>query len=334
MRVWLVGLFLSCAAVPGSAALASAPAALAQTGPTAIPLPDPPIAAPNAPDPDGTVNPDYRIGPNDLLHISVFEFDDLATSARVTATGFVSFPLLGPVPAAGRTPAELEAQIGRELQDGFINAPQVTVFIEEYGSQPVSVMGAVRQPGVYQMQGQRYLLDMLAMAGGLDEASGRHVRIIRRPETGGPDPARGNIEVDLEALLERGQTDLNVPIQAGDTINVTRAGSIFVVGEVNGPGEFVLRNGRNVTVTQAVALGGGLGNDAKKSESLIIRIFEDGTREEFPVDLDKIVGLEAEDVVMQPNDILFVPASVARAGLSRALDVAVSVATSRLIWGF
>jgi len=300
----------------------------AQVPVTAIPLPVQPVARPSA------SSPDYLIGPDDLLHITVFEFDDLDTSARVTSTGFVSLPLLDAIPASGKTAAELEAEIEAALRDGFINDPQVTVFIEEYGSQPVSVMGAVREPGVYQMQGQRYLLDMLAMAGGLDQAAGRTIQIIRRPPVNVPNPASQNIAIDMEALLDRGQTELNIPIQAGDTINVTHAGSIFVVGEVNGPGEFVLRNGRNVTVTQAVALGGGVGNDAKRSDSMVIRILEDGTREEYPVDLDKIVELQAEDMVLQPNDILFIPASVAKAGLSRALDVAVSVATSRLIWGF
>jgi polysaccharide export outer membrane protein len=307
------------------------PLARAQTPGDAIPLPDEPVPIPQAA-PAPEAGPDYRIGPDDLLNISVFEFGDLDTSARVTATGFVSIPLLEPIRAAGLTAAEVEAAVERGLSDGFINTPQVTVFIEEYGSQPVSVMGAVREPGVYQMQGRRYLLDMLAMAGGLDEAAGRRIRIIRRPSEE-PGSTTTDLTLDLEDLLERGRTELNVPILAGDTIHVSRAGSVFVVGEVNGPGEFVLRNGRNVTVTQAVALGGGVSDGAKRSQSLIIRILDDGTRQEFPVDLDQIVELGAEDTMMQPNDILFVPAAVARQGITRALDVAVSVATSRLIWG-
>lgn len=307
--------------------------ALFAQAPTAIPLPQEPVSLPSAL-PTPSSGPDYRIGPNDLVNISVFEFEDLATVARVTATGFISLPLINAVPAAGRTAAELEEDIENRLRDGFVNDPQVTVFIEEYGSQPVSVMGAVREPGVYQMQGQRFLLDMIAMAGGLEPDAGKTVQIIRRPRPDDPGPTSQNIAINLEALLDRGQTDLNVPIAAGDTINVTQAGSIFVVGEVNTPGEFVLRSGRNVTATQAVALGGGFSDDAKKSDGLVIRIHEDGFREEFAVDLEKIVSLEADDFMMQPNDILLIPAAVAKAGITRALDVAVSVATSRLIWGF
>ena len=315
-------------------------------GQTFIPLPPDPVlegqvlSLPSAVEPPVALpdDPDYRIGPDDLLRITVFEFPDLDTSARVTARGSVSLPLLSAVPAAGRTPAELERDIEAGLREGFINRPEVTVFIEEYGSQPVSVMGAVQQPGVYQMQGRRYLTDMLAMAGGLNSAiAGRYIQVIRRPSvyaSRASDPASENITIDREALFDDGRSELNITIQAGDTINVATAESIFVIGEVNAGGEYVLRSGRNVTVTQAVALGGGFGPDAKRSSSFVVRIHEDGSREEFPVDLDRILELEEEDMVMLPNDILFVPTAVAKKGLTRALDVAVSVATSRLIWGF
>lgn len=271
----------------------------------------------------------YRIGQDDLLEIAVFEYPDMNTSARVTAAGRVTLPLVGVVPASDRTPRELEMEIEALLADGFLNDPHVTVFVEEYGSQPVSVVGAVRQPDIYQIQGRKYLLDMIAMAGGLDVNAGKTIQILRRS----PNPGEAaTLVIDVENLFVRGRTDLNVAIRAGDTIHVPEAGSIFVVGEVASPGEFPLRNGRNVTVTQALALGGGFGTDPKKSDAFITRHHLDGVREEIPVDLDKIIRNEAQDVVMLPNDILFVPGSPTKTGLKIALDAAVRVATSRLIW--
>ena len=268
---------------------------------------------------------EYRIGEDDLIQITVFEYPDMNTGARVTASGRVSLPLVGVIAAASRTPRELELDIETRLRDGFLKDPHVTVFVEEYGSQPVSVVGAVRQPDIYQIRGRKALLDIIAMAGGLDTGAGKTIQIIRRaPEE--------SLTIDIEDLFLRGRTDLNVVVRAGDTINVQEAGSVFVVGEVASPGEFPLRSGRNVTVTQALALGGGFGEDPKKSEAFITRHYPDGTREEIAVDLDKVIRNEADDLVMLPNDILFVPGSPTKAGLRRALDAAVQVATSRLIW--
>jgi polysaccharide biosynthesis/export protein len=282
---------------------------------------------PGRTDPAGT-EAEYRIGPDDLLEITVFEYPDMNTSARVTASGRVTLPLLGVVEVAALTPRELEIELQGRLRDGFLKDPHVTVFLGEYGSQPVSVVGAVRQPDIYQIRGRKFLLDMIALAGGLDDEAGKTIQILRRNNTG----ALETIEIDTEQLFVQGRTDLNLPIRAGDTINVPESGSIFVVGEVDSPGEFPLRGGRNVTVTQALALGGGLGEDPKESDAFITRLHLDGTREEIPVDLDKVIKNEAEDVVMQPNDVLFVPGSPTKKGLKRALDAAVQVATSRLIW--
>lgn len=275
-----------------------------------------------------TDDAEYRIGPDDLLEITVFEYPDMNTSARVTASGRVTLPLIGVVEVAPLTPRELEIEIQTRLRDGFLNDPHVTVFVGEYGSQPVAVGGAVRQPDIYQIRGRKFLLDMIALAGGVDDDAGKTIQILRRSSTG----ALEMLEIDTEQLLIQGRTDLNLPIRAGDTINVPETGSVFVVGEVDSPGEFPLRGGRNVTVTQALALGGGFGEDPKKSDAFITRHHMDGTREEIPVNLDKIIKNEAEDVVMLPNDILFVPGSPTKAGLKRALDAAVQVATSRLIW--
>ena len=280
---------------------------------------------------------EYRIGQDDLLEVSVYGVPSLDTTVRVSANGRVTFPPVGVITAAGRTSRDLELEIENALRDGlFVNSPQVSVFVDDYGSQPVAVLGAVREPDIYQIRGRKFLLDMLAMAGGLDERAGKTIQVIRKTpnaaSTGGENPFEAPIVIDVQALFVRGRTDFNILIHAGDTINVPEAGSVFVVGEVRSPGEYILRNGRNVTVTQALALGGGFGTDPKQSEAFITRHYDDGTKEELSIDLDKIIKNQAEDITMQPNDILFVPGSPTKAGLKRALDAAVSVVTSRLIW--
>jgi polysaccharide export outer membrane protein len=199
----------------------------------------------------------------------------------------------------------------------------------------------VRYPGIYQLKGQKSLLDVLASAQGLSDAAGNEIQVIRRAQ-----PSSGSAEnqseqlltINVEELMQKGKTDLNIPIYAGDVINVLNAGSVFVVGEVLRPGEFALRYGRNVTISQALALGGGLTKFAKKKQGVVIRYHADGTKEEIAVNIEKIMqrgsNNSAADVLMKPNDILFVPSSGVRTGFSKALDSAVMIAVGRAIYQY
>jgi len=248
---------------------------------------------------------------------------------RVTAAGTISLPLIGPLEAAGHTPQELERSIEEALKRNYVNDPHVTVFVREYASQPVSVVGAVKVPGIYQIKGRKFLLDMLAMAQGTEQGAGSVIQVIRSNQDAG---ASETITVGIEDLFENGKTELNIPIFAGDVINVLRASSVFVVGEVVRPNEFVLRNGKNITVAQAVALANGFTKEAKKGDCLIIRYHRDGTKEEIPVDTGKVLRGDAVDVPMLPNDILFVPANKVKTGLLRALDSTIAIVSGRLVY--
>jgi polysaccharide export outer membrane protein len=279
---------------------------------------------------------EYRIGPDDLIEVSVFEDPTLNGISRVSASGFISLPLIGPVNVAGQTPQEVEGLIEEALRTKYINDPHVTASVREYASQPVSVMGAVKFPSIYQIKGQKTLLEMIAMAQGIDSTTaGKTIQVLRKKaatdDTEDSQPAQ-TITIDTEDLFENGKTELNIPIQAGDVINVVRAGSIFVVGEVFHPNEFVLRNGKNVTVTQAIGLANGTTRDAKKSACVIYRYHRDGTKEEIHVDYGKILSAGANDVTMLPNDILFVPANKVKSGISRALESTITVAMGRVIY--
>lgn len=280
---------------------------------------------------------EYRVGQDDVLEIVVFEIPELGITARVTASGYVSLPLIGAVKVFGMTTLELATQLEDSLRENYVIEPHVTVLIREYASQPVSIIGAVKTPGIYQIKGQKRLLDMLSMAQGLAPNPGSTIQVIRAsaamPVENDAATPPGMVAIDIEELLEQGKTELNIPIYAGDVINVLQAGSVFIVGELNSPNQYVLRNGRNVTVTQAVALGGGFAQDAKPEASMIIRVHLDGTREEIPVDTEKIFKGEAEDVTMLSNDILFVPASKSKPWLRRALETTIGMATGTLTYG-
>ncbi len=282
--------------------------------------------------PTSLTGADYRIGRDDLIDVSVFEVPDLGITTRVSATGMISLPLVGPLQASGKTVQELETSIQQVLKAQYVNDPHVTVLIREYASQPVSVMGAVKLPGIYQIKGQKYLLDMLAQAQGVDQMSaGKTIQIMRRKKEG---EAATTIEIDAVDLLDKGKTELNIPVEAGDVINVLHAGSVFVIGEVSHGGEFILKQGKDVTAAQAVALAGGTTQHAKKKGCSIIRVHPDGTKEEIPVNIEKILDGSLGDVAMVPNDILFVPSNKVKTGVTRALDTTLAIVSGRLIYGF
>src|SRR5437867_867532 len=295
--------------------------------------PDADAVAPPAP---GLTPQVYRVGADDLLEIAVFEIADLNTTARISDSGVITMPLIGPLQASGRTTQELERTIEAALGEKYINNPHVTVFVKEYGSQPVSVVGAVRMPGIYQIKGQKTLLDMLALAQGLNDNAGKTIQLIRAgaaaPFSNAASPRGEVLSVDAQDLFENGKTALNLPVHAGDAINVLQAGSIFVVGEVTRPNEFVLRNGKNVTATQAIALANGFTKDAKQKACVVMRYHRDGTKEEIAVDATKILRGKRSDVTLVPNDILYVPASKISYASNRSLDLSIATVISRLVW--
>ena len=276
---------------------------------------------------------EYRIGSDDQLDISVFEIPELAAQPRVSASGTISMTVIGSIPAGGLTPQELERAIEKALRDKeLVNQPHVIVSVREYASQPVSIMGAVHMPNIYQIKGQKTLFSMISLAQGLDPTTvGSTIQVIRAMKPGLSE--REVITISIEDF-QRGNVALDVPIYANDTINVQTAGSVFVMGEVRQPGEFVLRNGLNISVLNAIAKSGGPTKEAKRKESIIIRVHQDGTREEILVDVDKITQGKADDIEMMPNDILVIPSNKIKAALNRTIESTIGVVTGRLIYRF
>jgi polysaccharide export outer membrane protein len=200
--------------------------------------------------------PDYKIGPEDLLEISVFEVTELSRSVRVSASGEISLPLLGVVRVRGLSALETERLLTELLRQKYMRDPQVTVFVREYRSDPISVLGAVRTPNIYYIQTRKTLLEVLAMAGGFSETirtPGRTIQVARksaRADAGSAAPVPGGaagtpdqqqaIEVPIKALMQGGDSTWNIWIYPGDSVKVALAGQVYVVGNVFRPGAFPL----------------------------------------------------------------------------------------------
>jgi len=272
---------------------------------------------------------DYKIGPEDLLEISVFEDEKLNKSVRVSSQGNISLPLLGILKVKGLTANELEKEIRDLLAEKYFQDPHVSVFIKEYRNQRISVMGSVEKPGVYDVTGQKTVLDILAIAGGLKEEAGQLLFLIRPPKfeeeaTKGKkdsdDQSPKTFMIDLEGLLVKGDLALNLPLIHGDVINIPVSGKIFVGGEVKSPGGFALK-GKKLTVSQAITLAGGLGPKAAGSETKVFRYSEKGTDKEIlSANVYAIQKGQEEDLHLKESDIIIVPKSGAKAFLIELRD--------------
>ena len=277
---------------------------------------------------------DYKIGPEDLLEISVFEEEKLNKTVRVSSQGNINLPLLGILRVKGLTANELEKEIRDLLAEKYLQDPNVNVFIKEYRSQRISVIGAVEKPGVFEVTGQKTILDILAMAGGLKEDAGQLLFLIR-PNSSTPsveetsqkgegkelgEPKPQTFVIDLGDLLVRGDLTLNAPLVHGDVLNIPLSGKIYVGGEVRAPGGFPIK-GKRITVSQAIATAGGLTSKADGPETKIFRYAgRDDGKEILLVNLDAIHEGKQEDLYLKENDIVIVPKSGTKTFLTELWD--------------
>jgi polysaccharide export outer membrane protein len=252
---------------------------------------------------------DYKIGPEDLLEIDTFQVQDLKSTVRVSAQGFIKLPLVEKVEAGGLTVSELETIIAKKLEQ-FVKEPVVSVFVKEYRSQQISVLGFVKDPRVYYATGQKYLLDMLSLAGGLAPEAGS-VCIIQRKVKAGSEEKEfvEKMVIDLEELLINGRADLNIPMFSGDVVQVPKSGIFFVDGAVRAPGEYQLK-GKNTTFTQAISMAKGLDVAALHSNVKIYRDNGKPEREIITVDYDDVLNGQSPDIPVREKDIIIVGSSV------------------------
>jgi polysaccharide export outer membrane protein len=302
------------------------PATMDGRQPSAAPKPGDPapsssLLAPSSAEPHHLLaNSNVKLGPGDLLEITVFGVPDLSTKSRISGSGDVYMPLIDYVHVADLTTDEAQELIQKRLEDGgFVRGPHVSIFIEEAQSQAVTMVGEVAHPGPYTIAGNRTLFDMISAAGGLSDKAGRMVTIIHRDD---PDH---KIEIQLSANLAE-DTQHNVDVLAGDTIIVSRAGIVYVVGDVQHPSGFLIEDS-SLSVLKALALAGGSNRTASLDKTRILRQTSGGVQE-IPVSLKKILYAKAPDIPMVKGDVLFVPGSAAKAAAYHTADAALSLTTA------
>jgi polysaccharide biosynthesis/export protein len=266
----------------------------------------------------------YVISPGDVLEVSVFGAPDLSQKTAVNSSGNIYMPLISYVHVAGMHVDDAQGVVEQAyFKSGVLKNPHVSVAVTSYSS-GVVLIGEVSRPGIYPIVGSGKLFDILAEAGGPTANAGQLVAINHKGNT---EPTTVFLTNDPAKSMEA-----NVPVQQGDTIIVSRAGVIYVVGEVLSPNSFLMDEKGQYTVMKAVAMARGLTKFAKPSKARIVRR-EAGGEQEIPIPLDKILVSQAQDVPMQSNDILFVPSSKGKIAAAKTVDVAIALASGLAFYG-
>jgi polysaccharide export outer membrane protein len=273
-----------------------------------------------------SLEPVLRVDSGDVLEVKVYTIygaPDITQLVRVSSNGDIELPLAGRVAVAGLTVEEVQSKIEQKFKDGqYLKNPHVAVFVTEYATQGVSVLGEVAKPGIYPVVGSRTLLDVLSVAGGLTPVAGNTVTITRRQ------PPQEKLSVVLSGDSNSQQ---NVPIFPGDTVFVDKTGILYVVGDVGKPGGFPINNRTQLTVLQAIALAEGTKPNAALNGAKLIRKTENNFSE-IEIPLKKILTGKSPDLTLRAGDIIFVPGSAAKGAAKRTLEAIVQTATGMAIY--
>jgi polysaccharide biosynthesis/export protein len=280
--------------------------------------------------------PTQPVGPDDLLALSVYDSPELTRTVRVDADGNIRLPMLkDPIRVRGMVPSQMETAIAKALTKGNVLIdPIVTVTIVEYQSRPVNVVGAVKNPLVFQATRPIPLLDAIARAGGIREDAGSDIvvsQLVMRDGT----PSRITQTIPVRKLIDNADPSVNVMLHGGEEVLVPEALKIYVVGNVKKPGAYPVRSDEETTILQLLALSEGLAPYSAKV-AYVYRRTPGGTKTELPVELAKIMKRKSPDVPLQPNDILYIPDNKGQRLTAQTLDriagLGASTATDYIIW--
>jgi polysaccharide biosynthesis/export protein len=280
--------------------------------------------------------PTQPVGPDDLLALSVYDSPELTRTVRVDADGNIRLPMLkDPIQVRGMVPSQLESTIAASLTKGKVLVdPIVTVTIVEYQSRPVNVVGAVKDPLVFQATRPIPLLDAIARAGGIREDAGSDIVVSKQVMQDGK-PTRITETIPVRKLIDNADPSLNVMLHGGEEVLVPEALKIYVVGNVKKPGAYPVKNDEETTILQLLALSEGLTPYSAKV-AYVYRRSTGGTKTEVPVELAKIMKRKAPDVALQANDILYIPDNNGKRLTAETLDriagLGTATATDYIIW--
>ncbi len=304
------------------------PAKTAQIAPAKTAEPAPVKTATPSPTGDaaGSANAtgETLIGAGDLLKIGVIGAPDYDQEVRVAGNGDAALALIGNVHLGGLSVDQASQLIRKRLLDGkYFSDPQVSVFEKEYATQGVSVLGEVQKPGVYPLIGPHRLFDVLSQAGGTTAKAGELVTVTRQNQPHLPQ------NVTLSANPDK-NNESNIEMHPGDTVVVSKAGVVYVVGDVHKPSGFVMES-HGMTVLQAIAMAEGPNTTAALKVAKIIRTTPTGPTE-IPIQLNKMLAAKAPDLRLQAEDIVFVPSSAAKNVAYRSLQSIVNIATGVAVY--
>jgi polysaccharide export outer membrane protein len=252
---------------------------------------------------------EYKIGPKDLLEISVLGVQEInKLVVRVSEEGRITLPLLGEVGVNNLSKFEVEKKLAALAGEKIVLKPQVTVHILEYLSRRVSVVGAVEKPGPFELLGRQTVLSVLSQAGGLTRDAGEDIIIIRQLPAG----ESASIRISIDGLFIKGDPKLNVVLEPGDVINVPvdKTVPIYIFGQVRNPGALQVKRSSLPTLTQAIAQAGGFTDRANKKKVQVRRKDESGKEYEITVNVKDILKGKIKDVPLQVNDTVYVRESL------------------------
>jgi polysaccharide biosynthesis/export protein len=285
---------------------------------------------------------DYVLGAGDQLSIIVTDLDDFVDKTfRVDMSGNLTLPYAGRIHAAGLTATGLEKEVRMGLTR-VLKDPQVVIGITTYGSQPVSILGAVNSPGIRQIEGGKTLFEVLSLAGGLRPDAGYLIHITRNAKWGQIplagaqfDPA-GNVStasVRVKDLVNGANPAVNIPVFPGDSISVPKAEIVYAIGSITKPGGFPLNEHETLSALQVISLAEGLQKTAASNRAKILRTVDgSSTRTEIPVNLKLLMAGKGNDIPLQAGDILFIPNNNAKSAGYRTLDAITGAAGAALIY--
>ena len=270
--------------------------------------------------------PALRIFAGDLVAVDVFDTPELSAKLRVSEKGEIDLPVAGAIHVGGLTAEETAASIESLLREmDILKHPHVEVFVQEYATQGVSVLGEVKTPGVYPDLGAHSLLDFISVAGGITPTAGKAVSITHKNDAEHPTVVRLDNSPDVAQRA-------GVAILPGDTIVVSRSGIVYVVGDLGKPGGFLIENNERLTAVQAVALAQGVNKTASLNGSRLVRKTPNGPQQ-TKVELAKILAGKESDIRLEDGDILYIPSSKSKTAAYRGAEAALSLVTGLAVYG-
>ena len=249
----------------------------------------------------------YTIGPGDLIDIKVFNVPELNITVRVSGNGIITLPLIGDIHAEGITRSQLEQNLADKLEKNYLRNAQVTVFIKEYHSKMISVIGAVKKPGNHELYGEKTILELISLAGGFTTDASRSIVIIRKLKG----DKSVSLKINVDELMIKGNPKLNIPLKPGDIVNVPPITylNIYIFGEVKNPGHIQMIRDGDITLLRAIAQAGGFSDRARKGAILVKRRIK-GKEKRIKINVKKILKGKRPDFIVENNDIIHVGESV------------------------